>query len=429
MYSIIDVETTGGKFNEEGITEIAIYKFDGIKIIDQFISLVNPEIPIQPYVQKLTGINNKMLTRAPKFFEIAKRILEITEQSILVAHNSSFDYRLLRIEFKRLGYDFSIPQLCTVKLSKKLIPNKNSYKLGKLVKSLGIPISNRHRAAGDALATVELFKLLINKDKKKIIINKFLKKTIIKKTKFYKIIENLTNECGIYYIHNDEGKIIYIGKSKNIKNRINQHLTGKTNKSLKIQLETSSVSYEKCGNELISILKETDEIMEHKPKFNKLMKKDVSKFGLELCFDSKENKFLRISHFESNVKYLETYSSLKNANKRLFSIYDKYDVRESQKNNLNSIKIDHFLKEISYPHKNMIIVDNGRSIDEKSVILIKHSNYIGFGYFNLNHQITNYNILESLISKVKPNEVYNKLINNYLKKNSVEKIVNIEYLK
>ena len=89
MYSIVDVETTGGKYNEEGITEIAIYKFDGINIIDQFISLLNPEIPIQPFVQQLTGINNKMLTKSPKFFQVAKRILEITENTILVAHNSS----------------------------------------------------------------------------------------------------------------------------------------------------------------------------------------------------------------------------------------------------------------------------------------------------------------------------------------------------
>ena len=171
LYSIVDVETTGGKFNEEGITEIAIYKFDGNKIIDQFISLINPEIPIQPFVQQLTGINNKMLRNAPKFFQVAKRILEITENTVLVAQNSSFDYRMLRTEFKRLGFDFYISQLCTVRMSKKLIPNMKSYKLGNLVKSLGIHISNRHRASGDALATTELFKLLLFKDQNKEIIN------------------------------------------------------------------------------------------------------------------------------------------------------------------------------------------------------------------------------------------------------------------
>lgn len=176
LFSIIDLETTGGKFNEEGITEIAIYKFDGIKIIDEFISLINPQIPIQPYVQELTGINNKMLLNAPKFYQICKRVLEITDNTILVAHNASFDFRMLKVEFNRIGYEFNIPKLCTVNLSKKLIPDINSYKLGELVTSLGISITNRHRASGDAMATVELFKLLLKKDKNNHILSKMIKK-------------------------------------------------------------------------------------------------------------------------------------------------------------------------------------------------------------------------------------------------------------
>ncbi|HER41267.1 MAG TPA: 3'-5' exonuclease, partial [Salinimicrobium catena] len=164
MYSILDIETTGGKYNEEGITEIAVYKFDGHKVVDQFISLVNPEIPIQPFVVGLTGINNEMLRNAPKFYEVAKRIVEITEGTIIVAHNAKFDYRILRTEFKRLGFEFERESLCTVELSKKLIPGQNSYSLGKLVRALGIPLSDRHRANGDAQATVKLFKMLLAKD-------------------------------------------------------------------------------------------------------------------------------------------------------------------------------------------------------------------------------------------------------------------------
>ncbi len=426
MYSIVDVETTGGKYNEEGITEIAIYKFDGINIIDQFISLLNPEIPIQPFVQQLTGINNKMLTKSPKFFQVAKRILEITENTILVAHNSSFDYRMLKIEFDRLGFEFKIPQLCTVKLSKKLIPKMKSYKLGKLVKSLGIPLSNRHRAAGDAMATVELFKLLLIKDKNKEIVNKLIKKDDNKiHDKFVKIIEDLKNVTGIYYLYNDCGDIIYIGKSKNIKNRVNQHITGKSNKSLKIQLELNNVSFETCGNELIALLKESEEIKTHKPKYNKALKNEIFKFGLELCNDSNDFKFLRISHFQENIDFIETYSSLKNANNRLSSIYDKFEISD-KKSLINNSKIEYFIKHISYPFPNMIIIDKGRNIDEKSVILIKNSKYMGFGYFTLNYQITNYEILESLITRTNKKNNFDKLIINYLKKNKVEKIINTE---
>ena len=429
LYSIVDVETTGGKFNEEGITEIAIYKFDGNKIIDQFISLINPEIPIQPFVQQLTGINNKMLRNAPKFFQVAKRILEITENTVLVAHNSSFDYRMLRTEFKRLGFDFYISQLCTVRMSKKLIPNMKSYKLGNLVKSLGIPISNRHRASGDALATTELFKLLLFKDQNKEIINELIKNNDSKfKNKFLNIIEDLKNITGIYYIYNKDGIIIYIGKSKNIKNRVNQHLTGLTKKSINIQLEINSVSYESCGNELIALLKESEEIKLHKPKFNKILKKEILKFGLELCKDSKSLYFLRISHYEESHNYIEIFSSLKNANNRLLFINTKYNI-DGQKSLKNNVNINNFIKDVSYPYPNMIIIDKGRSTDEKSVILIKNSKYIGFGYFSLNYQITNLSILESLINQVKKNNIYDRLIINYLKKYKVEKIINTEMIK
>ncbi|MFT5964483.1 MAG: DNA polymerase-3 subunit epsilon, partial [Flavobacterium sp.] len=141
MYAILDIETTGGKFNKEGITEIAIYKYDGQQIVDQFISLINPEIPIQPFVIELTGINNEMLQSAPKFFEVAKRIIEMTKDCVLVAHNASFDYRILRTEFLRLGYYFNQKTLCTIELSKRLLPKQASYSLGKLVQALGIPIT------------------------------------------------------------------------------------------------------------------------------------------------------------------------------------------------------------------------------------------------------------------------------------------------
>lgn len=170
MYAIVDIETTGGKFNEEGITEIAIYRHDGYQIVDQFISLVNPERPIQAFVVSLTGINNSMLRQAPKFYEVAKRIVEITQDAILVAHNAQFDYRVLRTEFDRLGYDFERKTLCTVELSKKLLPGHASYSLGKLVRALGIPISDRHRAQGDALATVKLFQMLMDRDIEKSIV-------------------------------------------------------------------------------------------------------------------------------------------------------------------------------------------------------------------------------------------------------------------
>ena len=277
MYAILDIETTGGQFNEEGITEIAIYKYDGHEIVDQFISLVNPEIPIQPFVVKLTGINNAMLRSAPKFFEVAKRIIEITQDCVIVAHNSSFDFRILRTEFRRLGYNFEAKTLCTVELAKVLIPDQPSYSLGKLVRALGIPMADRHRASGDALATVKLFKMLLDKDLEKVILKELIKTEVIKgiAPKLLDIVESLPSKTGTYYIHNEKGDLIYIGKSRNIKKRINQHFTGTTVKCKKIQTEVFAVTYDETGSELIALLKESEEIKVNKPIHNRAQRKSI----------------------------------------------------------------------------------------------------------------------------------------------------------
>ena len=270
MYAILDIETTGGKFNEEGITEIAIYKFDGYTIVDQFITLVNPEKEIQAFVVNLTGINNKMLVNAPKFFEIAKRIVEITQDCILVAHNTSFDYRILKTEFDRLGFDFRRNTLCTVELSQQLILEQPSYSLGKLTKSLGIPMTERHRASGDALATVQLFKLLLEKDTEKTIIQESIKyfDKRIEKEKLQTLIDSIPAILGVFYIHDSKGKVIYIGKGKNIKAEINKLFLKVTRRAVKIQERANSVSFDKTGNELFTRLKYYLELEKLAPKFN-----------------------------------------------------------------------------------------------------------------------------------------------------------------
>ena len=162
MYSIIDIETTGGSPKTEKITEIAIFVHDGKKLVDEFVTLINPEKTIPYYITSLTGIDNKMVVNAPKFFEVARKIVTITENTTFVAHNATFDYGFVKSEFSQLGYNFEREMLCTVKLSRKLIPGKKSYSLGNLCGELGIGITDRHRAAGDALATVKLFELLLD---------------------------------------------------------------------------------------------------------------------------------------------------------------------------------------------------------------------------------------------------------------------------
>ncbi|PKH51109.1 DNA polymerase III subunit epsilon [Tenacibaculum sp. Bg11-29] len=278
MYAVLDIETTGGKFNEEGITEIAIHKFDGHQVVDQFISLVNPEREIQEFVVKLTGINSKMLRNAPKFHEVAKRIIEITEGCIIIAHNASFDYRILRTEYDRLGFDFQRNTLCTVALSKKLITEAPSHSLGKLCRFIGIPMSDRHRANGDALATVQLFKLLLEKDVDKSIVQQSIKYSDGRqqKQRLTKILDKLPEKQGLFYIHSEHGTIIYVGRGKNIKQEVNKLFLKSTPKALKIIKRVNEVTYEETGNPLFTRLKYHLELTNLKPKFNVIRKRKIS---------------------------------------------------------------------------------------------------------------------------------------------------------
>jgi DNA polymerase-3 subunit epsilon len=163
LYSIIDIETTGQSSAKGKITEIAIYNHDGYQIVDSFCSLINPECYIPGFITNLTGIDNEMVKNSPKFYEIARQIVELTQNTVFVAHNVMFDYKFIQEEFKRLGYDFQRKTMCTVRLGRKYLPGHRSYSLGNLCSELGIQINGRHRAAGDALATVQLLELILAK--------------------------------------------------------------------------------------------------------------------------------------------------------------------------------------------------------------------------------------------------------------------------
>jgi DNA polymerase III subunit epsilon len=451
LYAILDIETTGGQFNEEGITEIAIYKYDGHEVVDQFISLVNPEKPIQPFVVKLTGINNAMLRSAPKFYEVAKRIIEMTEGCIVVAHNSSFDYRILQTEFRRLGFRFQRQTLCTVELSKKLIPGQESYSLGKLVRALGIPMADRHRATGDALATVKLFKMLLAKDVEKEIV-KSLVKTEIKSgmsPKLLDIVENLPSKTGIYYIHNEKGDLIYIGKSKNIKKRVNQHFTGTTSKCKKFQNEVYTVSFEETGSELIALLKESEEIKVNKPIYNRAQRKTIFQWALYDFKDEHGYIALKIQKADGRKKEITSYTSLQEGKNSLFKITDQYNlcqkinglydtkkacfkykikeclgacIEEEKQDNYN-IRVAEFLSSHQFENDNMIVLDRGRNLQERSAILIENGIYKGYCFYDLNYQITNIDVLKNILIPMKNNRDTKQIIQGYLRKHKVWKIV------
>ena len=451
MYAILDIETTGGQFNEEGITEIAIYKFDGHEIVDQFISLVNPEIPIQPFVVKLTGINNAMLSSAPKFFEVAKRIIEMTSDCVVVAHNADFDYRILRTEFRRLGYDFNVKTLCTVELSKRLMPEQPSHSLGKLVRALGIPMADRHRASGDAMATVKLFKMLLDKDLSKEIVAAHIKFEIQKgiAPKLMDILESLPSRTGVYYIHNEQGKLVYIGKSRNIKKRINQHFTGTTTKCKKIQSDVYTVTYDETGSELIALLKESEEIKVNKPMYNRAQRKSVFQFALYAEKDEKGYLNLKLQKADGRKKEITSFTSIYEAKNALFRITShyhlcqkytglyitkkecfQYKIKECDGACVGTIlpeeyneRVQEFIDKNSFETDSMILVDRGRNSGEHSAVLIENGIYKGYAFYDLNYQINQIEILKNILIPMQNNRDTRNIIQAYIRKSKTLKVI------
>ena len=427
MYAIIDIETTGGQFNAEGITEIAIYKFDGVELVDQFISLVNPEIPIQPFVVKLTGINNAMLRTAPKFYEIAKRIIEITQDCIIVAHNASFDYRVLKMEFKRLGYDFMKQTLCTVELSKQLLPDVKTYSLGKLVRSLGIPIADRHRASGDAMATLKLFKLLLSKDLEKTILRTLIKNEIKNgiSPKLLDILENLPTTVGIFYIHNEKGEIILIGRSNNIRKKISQYFTADTKIGKRIQNEVFTVTFEETGNELIALLKEREEIIHNKPALNKVQRKSAFLFGVYLDKDVKGRHQLEVRKIDGRKKDIYLF---KNQQEAAFYLHKKNEeLTEKIPSDLSleeyNIQFLAFVKEIEDSFSNIIVSMKGRNISEKSALIMENGAFKGYCFYDLNYQILNPSVLKNIVIQMPNTKDSRNIIKYYLYKKNDCKII------
>ena len=380
MYTVIDIESNGAPFRKESIIEIAIYRFDGHEITDQFISLVNPESEISAFVQKLTGITSKMVLTAPKFHEIAKRVVEITQDSILVGHNIDFDYRMLRQSFKRLGYEFKINTLDTIPLAKKLIPDEKSYSLSKLCKSIGIPLSEAHRASGDARATLDLFKLLMIKDQNNEIIQSQQEENHAKNyiNKIQILTEDLPNERGILYLQNSEGKIIYSDVVEDLYKSAKKIFDSDKAKYKILQDETEKISYELTGTDLIAKL-----MMQNKG----IQKRQPLTFGL---FYRKNKFILEKIKKEQEEKPLLRFKSFTQGLKAINYIKSKEELKD----------LIEFTHKISLKKRNEIWSASGRTLGEKSFLILENGKLTGFGFYELYHQIQSLEKIKKLMLPV-----------------------------
>ncbi len=324
VYSVIDIETTGAYKNGAKITEIAILNFDGVEVVDEFSTLVNPEQHIPWHITKLTGITNEMVAGAPKFYEIAKKIVQMTEGNTFIAHNVFFDFNFIKHEFSELGFSFQRDKLCSVRLARQFLPGHKSYSLGKICQDLGIQIKGRHRAKGDALATIELLKKIIEKKPNALESKRLEEKgkinlpTYIERSTY----EKLPHLPGVYYFYNRGGELIYIGKSKDIKKRVGSHFRVdiKRKKDVDLKKQIAHIDYQLTGNELAALLLECHEIKSLRPRFNHSLKR--TRFPVRIDLIEANGVFeLRPVFRESNDDSFFVFTTTKRAQKKIDTIY------------------------------------------------------------------------------------------------------------
>src|SRR6202012_4414037 len=232
-----------------------------------------PQRDIPIYIQALTGINNDMVRKAPLFDEVAADIYHLLNGKIFVAHNVNFDHSFVKYHLTAAGYDLQCNKLCTVRLGRKILPGMPSYSLGKLCRHLGIDNESRHRAAGDAEATAQLFSLLLKSDTQNHIPQSLKvnsKEQLLPANLPKRDVESLPSSPGVYYFHDDKGKVIYVGKAKNLKKRVCSHFTGNNPGPQRQEFlrNICKITFQLCGTELIAFVLEAVEIKRLWPKYN-----------------------------------------------------------------------------------------------------------------------------------------------------------------
>ncbi|HMQ08797.1 MAG TPA: exonuclease domain-containing protein [Saprospiraceae bacterium] len=413
-FAIIDIETTGVLSKRDKITEIGIVLFDGKNILDTYSTLIYPERSIPPEITRITGINDSMVLDAPKFYEIGKDIVEWTENCIFVGHNVRFDYSFIKEEFYRLGYTYMRKKMCTVQLARKQFPGLPSYSLGQLIERFNIEVSARHRALDDALATTELLEIILLSDSgrnhAKTLIQGGIKDSFLPAAISRQQIEELPETFGVYYFYNSFGKVIYVGKSNNIRKRVIQHFSDSTRKAENLQKMVDSMDYAETGSELVALLMESEEIKKWNPDINKAQRKKEFPYVITEYFDQEGYRCFSCSKLTAkltgNVQILSYYSSIDSARSRMAAIAKKWDLcpvktslsansergclsykmdqckgacSGNEENTTYNIRALNAREDLNYFFEEDFILElDGRNVFEKAYVLVSDGLYRGF---------------------------------------------------
>lgn len=418
-YAIIDIETTGLRAPRDKITEIAILLHDGTRVLNEWSTLINPGVLLPCHISELTGITNEMLAKAPRFYEVAREIVERTEGAVFVAHNVRFDYAFVREEFRRLGYTYSRRQLCTVHLARRAFPGLPSYSLDSLIHHLDIPVENRHRALGDARATALLFGHILDRQAGAAAAKKFidlgLRESKLPPGLGMEQIEALPEACGVYYFHDSLGDVVYVGKSKNIRKRVVEHFAHVGSKGGRMQRHVRDITYELTGSELVALLLESDEIKRLRPRLNRAQRVRRFPWGLVRWRDERGYLHLDVEKLSSqpyqeeraDFCVLSEYPKAQGARRRLKDAVRAFELcmhlahleqgsgpcfeyhlgrcrgacvglEQPQAYNDRVREAEMCLRTVF--ERDFVVLDKGRTPEECAVVLVRGGHYVGFAF-------------------------------------------------
>ncbi len=333
-YAIVDIETTGGHATAIGITEIAIVLHNGREVEGRFHTLINPRVSIPRHITALTGITNDMLYDAPGFEQVAGQIFNLLEQRIFVAHNVNFDYSFIKHHLKEAGWDLNVRKLCTVRMARKIFPGFASYSLGNLCRELQISITNRHRAMGDTMATVELFEKLVQNDRAGVMAEMLKgrnKEQYLPPHLPAPDIEQLPSGPGVYYFYNQKKKIVYVGKASNLQQRVKSHFSNNdgTKRKQEFLRNIHSVSCRECSSELAALIVESTEIRRLWPQYNRSQKKYHHEYGLYTYEDRSGYLRLFIEKKKRHLLPVYTFNLLHEGRVLLKKLIDEFELNEA----------------------------------------------------------------------------------------------------
>ena len=448
MYAVVDIETTGGFSSSHRITEVAVMVHDGIEVVKEYHSLVNPGRSIPGFITGLTGIDEEMLKHAPAFSEIANELHALLADKVFVAHNVNFDYTFLREEFRRVGIDFNRPKLCTVRLSRQICPGLRSYGLGRVCEQVGIEISDRHRAFGDAAATAQLWTYLLSRDDDGLI-GKALRRNsgeaFLPPQISMETYLSLPETAGVYYFHNSHGQVIYVGKAINIRKRFKGHFGGGSKSSQSMKTEIHSVSFERTGSEFLALLLEALEIKRLWPKYNRSQKVKAATWGIYQYEDNRGYLRLQIAKIQRLHEPLFSFSShaeawafllekirthslcpkLCGVQKTPGACYSFHDegckgaccgVEDCESYNH---KISELLYSIKEQPSRILIKEKGREQDEEAAILFDQGLLRAYGFIDKTMPYSDTEEVLSCLKKVKSVPETQAILKAYLAKEKI----------